>query len=227
MKERTNHTSLRSRSRRMTREQYRRTLDNMLEGCQIIIYDWRYINLNEAAARYGHSTPEKLTNRTMMEAYPGIETTELFAVLKRCMDERTVRQMENKFENPDGHTGWFELSIQPVPDGLFILSIDITARKLVETQTQKQLARMNALRKIDLAVLSSFDLGLTLTVSVDQVMEQLGVDAASTVVFDDGKTRHVLLAEKKYRLKPDGKHGFRRPESHYKNKHLPEALVGF
>lgn len=36
----------------------------------------------------------------------------------------------------------------------------------------------------------------------------------TAIVFDDGKTRHVLLAEKKYRLKPDGKYGFTSIESY-------------
>ncbi|HEX5838610.1 MAG TPA: HD-GYP domain-containing protein, partial [Anaerolineales bacterium] len=88
----------------------------------------------------------------------------------------------------DGNTGWFELSIEPVPDGLFILSIDVTGRKLAEMETQKQLARMNALRRIDLAVLSSFDLGLTLTVSIDQVAAQLGVDAVDVMLIDSSAT---------------------------------------
>jgi D-alanine-D-alanine ligase len=34
------------------------------------------------------------------------------------------------------------------------------------------------------------------------------------IVFEDGKTRHVFLAEKKYRLKPDGKHEFTSIESY-------------
>jgi D-alanine-D-alanine ligase len=34
------------------------------------------------------------------------------------------------------------------------------------------------------------------------------------IVFEDGKTRHVLLAEKKYRLKPDGKHAYTSIESY-------------
>jgi D-alanine-D-alanine ligase len=36
----------------------------------------------------------------------------------------------------------------------------------------------------------------------------------TAVVFDDGKTRHVLLAEKKYKVKPDGKYGFTSIESY-------------
>lgn len=118
--------------RKQADERYRNTLDNMLEGCQIIDFDWRYVYVNVAAARQGHSKPEDLLQRTMMEAYPGIEKTELFRVLRRCMEERLPQNMENVFTFPDGGVGWFDLRIQPVPEGLFILSIDITKRKHAE-----------------------------------------------------------------------------------------------
>jgi D-alanine-D-alanine ligase len=36
----------------------------------------------------------------------------------------------------------------------------------------------------------------------------------TAVVFDDGKTRHVFLAEKKFRVKPDGKHAYTSIESY-------------
>jgi putative nucleotidyltransferase with HDIG domain/PAS domain S-box-containing protein len=183
----------------VTLDQYHRTLDGLLEGCQIIGFDWRYIYINPAAARHGHQTPEALIDRTMMEAYPGIENSELFSILKRCMQERVAHQMENRFEYADGSISWFELSIQPVPDGLFILSMDITAHKLSELQTRKQLARIDALRKIDLAVLSSFDLKLTLTVSIDQVMEQLGADAVDVMLLDPASTALTYAAGRGFR----------------------------
>src|SRR3990172_5289817 len=94
----------------------------MLEGCQIIGFDWRYIYVNDAAARQGRTKPEELLRRTMMEAYPGIEDTELFRVLRRCMEDRLPDNMENEFSFPDGTSGWFELRTQPVPEGIFILS---------------------------------------------------------------------------------------------------------
>jgi putative nucleotidyltransferase with HDIG domain/PAS domain S-box-containing protein len=186
-------------SNSMSLEQYHQTLDGLLEGCQIIGFDWRYVYINQAAAKHGHQTPEQLINRTMMEAYPGIEQSELFSLLKRCMEERTAHQMENRFDYPDGGAGWFELSIQPVPEGLFILSMDITAHKLSELNTQKQLARINALRKIDLAVLSSFDLKLTLTVSIDMIMDQLGVDAADVMLLDHSSTTLSFAAGRGFR----------------------------
>jgi PAS domain S-box-containing protein len=120
-----------------TEQRYQRLLSGMMEGCQVIDYDWRYIYVNDAAALQGRRTPVELLMRTMMEVYPGIQDTVLFRVLRTCMDERVHRRMENRFEFPDGSIGWFELSIQPVPEGIFILSIDVTQRKLVETQLRE------------------------------------------------------------------------------------------
>ena len=113
-------------------ERFRNTLDNMLEGCQIVGYDWRYLYVNEAVAKHGRTTKEKLLGKTMMEMYPGIEKTEAFSQLQRCMKGRISIRLENEFEFPGGEKGWFDLSVQPVPEGIFILSIDITERKEAE-----------------------------------------------------------------------------------------------
>lgn len=50
-------------------------------------------------------------------------------------------------------------------------------------QTIRQLERLAALRVIDLAISNSFDLRLTLSTVLDQVVEQLRVDAASILLF--------------------------------------------
>jgi PAS domain S-box-containing protein len=119
---------------------YRVLLDAMLEGCQVIGFDWRYLYVNEAVAQHGHQEKEALVGHTMMDVYPGIENTELFSVLRRCMNERIPQHMQNEFAYPDGTKGWFELSIQPVPEGIFILSIDISEHKHAE-ETIRDLAR--------------------------------------------------------------------------------------
>ncbi len=108
------------------------TLDNMIEGCQIITPDWRYLYVNDAAARQGRLPRRKYLGKTMPELYPGIERTDMFRALKKCLREQTTVVMENMFEYPDGKKSWFELSIQPVPEGLFVLSVDITERRRAE-----------------------------------------------------------------------------------------------
>jgi PAS domain S-box-containing protein/putative nucleotidyltransferase with HDIG domain len=130
---------------RRSEERYRNTLNNMMEGCQIIDYDWRYIYVNDMAAMHGRHKPEEMLMRTMMELYPGIEKTEMFAVLQRCMEKRVSERIENEFTFPNGKKGWFELGIQPVPEGLFILSLDISERKQAENDLKDREARYRTL----------------------------------------------------------------------------------
>src|SRR3990170_2273713 len=122
-------------------ERYYNTLNNMLEGCQIIDFEWHYLYVNDAAAKQGRKTKEELLGRTMMEIYPGIEDTKMFAVLRRCMDERVPQRIYNEFIYPDSSKAWFDLSIQPVPEGIFILSIDVTERKKTEKLLQESKER--------------------------------------------------------------------------------------
>ncbi len=130
---------------RRSEERYRSTLNNMMEGCQIIDYDWRYIYVNDTAAMHGRRKPEEMLMHTMMELYPGIEKTEMFAILQRCMEKRVPERMENEFAFPDGERGWFELGIQPVPEGLFILSLDISERKKSEMDLRDREERYRTL----------------------------------------------------------------------------------
>ena len=113
-------------------KRFRETLENMLEGCLIVGFDWRYLYVNDAIAKHGRRPKEELLGHTMMEAYPGIESTEMFARLKQCMNDRRPLRMESEFRYPDGDRAWFELSVQPVPEGIFVLSLDISERKEAE-----------------------------------------------------------------------------------------------
>jgi len=108
---------------------FRSTLDNMMEGCQILNFDWEYLFINDAAERHNKRPKEELIGKKYKDMWPGIEKTEVYSLIKDTLENRTVHKMENRFDFPDGSFGWFELSIQPVPEGVFILSADITERK--------------------------------------------------------------------------------------------------
>jgi PAS domain S-box-containing protein len=113
-------------------ERFRSTLDNMLEGCQIIDFNWNYIYINDTADIQNRRPKEELLGKKYTDVWPGILESELFEKLKNCLYNRVPYHMENEFVFPDGAVGWFDLRIQPVPEGLFILSIDITERKKAE-----------------------------------------------------------------------------------------------
>jgi PAS domain S-box-containing protein len=121
------------------------TLDNLIEGFQLISFDWKYLYVNDAVIKHSKYSKEELLGYTMMEKYPGIEKTPMFDLLKVCMRERKADYFENEFTYPDNSKGWFELRIQPVSEGLFILSIDITERKKIE---ENRIEYINGLEKM-------------------------------------------------------------------------------
>ncbi len=113
------------------------TLDGMMEGIQIINFNWQYLYVNDAIVTQGIYTKKELLGHTMMEKFPGIEHTELFKVLERCMRERISDHIETEFNFPDSLSGWFQMNIMPVLEGLFILTIDISERKKAEVQLRE------------------------------------------------------------------------------------------
>lgn len=115
-------------------ERYRTTLDNLQEGCQIISFDYRYLYLNDVSAKQGRNLKADLLGNTMMEKYPGIEKSHFFTLLRECLENHVSHKMENEFVYPDGTVGWFALNIEPVPEGAFILSADITKEKQQEIE---------------------------------------------------------------------------------------------
>ncbi|MEW5725312.1 MAG: PAS domain S-box protein, partial [Thermodesulfobacteriota bacterium] len=174
-------------------ERYHGTLDHMLEGCQILSFDWRYLYINDAGARHGRRPKEELLGRTMMEVYPGIENTNLFAILQSCMSDRLARNIENEFHYPDGASAWFELRIQPVPEGIFILSMDITGRKESERETAAAKARLEHLVVSSPAVIYSgrTSNGLNPTFISPNVKEQFGWASEEFLSQADFWSEHI------------------------------------
>jgi PAS domain S-box-containing protein len=58
-------------------------------------------------------------------------------------------------------------------------------RASLHEETQQRLERLQALRKVDIAIATGVDLSATLDVLLDQVIERLGVDAADVLLLDD------------------------------------------
>jgi PAS domain S-box-containing protein len=133
------------------------TFDHMLEGIQIHDFNWRYIYVNNALVGYSQYTKEELLGYTLMEKYPGIDKTDLFNVMENCMKTRTSKHFETEFIFPNGSKADFELSIQPVPEGLFILSINISERKKAEKELAEKENRFRALVENNYDIISLLD----------------------------------------------------------------------
>ncbi|MCX6167051.1 MAG: hypothetical protein NT021_03610 [Sphingobacteriales bacterium] len=64
------------------------TMDQLLEGVQLIDFNWQYIYVNNTIVKQSKCRKkEQLLGFTMMEKFPGIEKTDLFKMLHFCMQE--------------------------------------------------------------------------------------------------------------------------------------------
>lgn len=100
----------------------------MIEGCQVIGFDWTCRFVNAAALAHVGRTEADLLGRTLMECFPEVETIAAFALLRRCMHLRTSERTEQEFRCADGSLRRFALRFHPVPDGVCILTHDLSDR---------------------------------------------------------------------------------------------------
>lgn len=160
-------------------KRFRTTLDKMLEGVQIIDFDWKYVYINDSFTKQGKYSREELLGFTVMEKYPGIEQAEVYQAYQKCFNERVSIHLENKFTFPDNTTGWFELSFQPVPEGIFILSVDITERKNAEEELRSEKDRLEKMAMASPIAIFSFrrypDGTVTLPYSSPKIYDVLGL----------------------------------------------------
>lgn len=127
-------------------QRYRSTLDNSLQGCQIIGFDWVYLYLNDVVVQQARRPREEMLGRKMTEVWPGFEDTAIYEIVRRCLEERKPFQGEAEFVFPDGRISFFDVHAQPVPEGVFALSIDVTERRKSEMKLREQAALLDCSR---------------------------------------------------------------------------------
>jgi PAS domain S-box-containing protein len=176
------------------RQNYNHVLDTLIEGCQIIGFDWRYLYVNDVTAQQGHQPKEALLGHRMMDVYPGIDETPMFAVLQRCMEHRIVQSLENEFLYPDGSKAWFELSIQPIPEGIFILSLDITERKRSEIVLRRYAQRMEILHEIDISIIEARSIERLVGAALKQFRQVVPCQRAGILIFDQEHHEALIFA---------------------------------
>jgi len=109
-----------------------RIFDNLIEGAQVISPDFRYLYVNNAVCIHAKKTPGELVGRKMVDVFPGIDTTTVFQLIESCLVDHKHRELVNEFAFDDGSTGYFQLRLQPVPEGVLIMSFDVTSQVLAE-----------------------------------------------------------------------------------------------
>ena len=190
------HTDITARKQaeetlKKSEERFHNTLDGMLEGVQILDFNWRYIYLNHSAETHNRRPNSELMGRIYIDMWPGIENTLVFEVIQRCLVDRVPTHFENEFTYPDGLTRWFDLSIQPTFEGVLIHSMDITERKQAENALRESEEQYRLLAENITDVIWILDVETSLFRYISPSVEHLRGYTAEEVVhqsFNDALT---------------------------------------
>ena len=119
--------------------------DNLIEGVSIISTEFKYLYINKALANQGLNLSTEDIGKGMLEKFPFIVKSEFYNRLKHCMKNRCNDEFEGEFElEGDQEAKWLNVRIQPFPDGLLIMSSDISEKKRIanELERRKEAYRM-------------------------------------------------------------------------------------
>ncbi len=169
-------------------------LENAAEGIVTFQLDGTIRSMNRCAEQmFGYASAE-MVGRPIHELFDGgrCEPCErLLEAVRRSQEDRfalsgievtAVRSDRSQFcaqVNASGvrlAAGWY----------LTLFLRDVTEQKRAERRIREQMERLSSLRRIDLAIHSSLNLNLMLSVVVDQVAAQLGADVVDVLLLDRG-----------------------------------------
>lgn len=106
--------------------------DNLIVGVQLISPDFRYLYINKTACNQGKTSATELLGFKMKDVYPDIEKTNLYSYIQKCLDIKQNFDITNEFTHNDGTVEYFQLRLQPVAEGVLIMSLDVTREKQQE-----------------------------------------------------------------------------------------------
>lgn len=127
---------------------------------------------------------QTLPGRSIGEVFPKNIAAKFQKVVEELSQAQTIRTVEYSVDFRQTEH-WFEARFVLAEQAQIIVVVrEITKHKAAEERTQRQLKRVASLRAIDLAISSTLDIHLALSVILSQVTSQLNVDAADILLLN-------------------------------------------
>lgn len=176
--------------RRKSEEQYRLLFEKMLDGFILAemlfdqngqYLDSRILQVNPAFEQITGLSTNSIIGKTFHEAFPE-EDEGWHKYFLHLAHTQEAAHFESYFKEQDKY---FEITIfSPQEKHIAVLLMDISDKTRAQQKVQSQFQRMAALRSIDQIITTSLNLRLILKVLLEQVLQQLGVDAADFLLLN-------------------------------------------
>ena len=154
------------------------------------IHRIKVLDVNGAALKMYHARDKAELLGSLTDILIDPSPTQFEPELIRIAEGRFEFEREGVDQTRTGETIYVNIHWSVAPgyeDNLakVIVSItDVTERKQAEEKIQRQLRRLSALRTIDMAISSTFDMKISLTVILSGALSQLGISAAAILLFN-------------------------------------------
>jgi PAS domain S-box-containing protein len=128
---------------------------------------------------------EKILGHSIRDILPPEISSKFNHALRESIKTGKVVSIEYKLQDPAGEH-WFEARLVPFENESRVIAIvrDVSERVKSAERIQSQLRRLYALHSVDAAITASFDLKVTLSVILRQMINQLGADAADILILN-------------------------------------------
>ena len=120
-------------------------LSGMAEALCIVNRDFIVLEMNAAAVQLNRRPLHEMLGRSHWELWPETSDSEVGRLYRKAMTERVTTVLENRWVDPVGNVGWFELTAQPIAEGLALYIRDISKRKVAEEEVRQSEMRYRIL----------------------------------------------------------------------------------
>ncbi len=171
-------------------KRYRLLFENMTNGFALheMIYDeqarpvdYRFLEVNPAFERITGISAQDICGKTLRELMPETEQYWIDTYNRVAQTGEPLAYQNFSKELQKYFDVW---AFSPEKGKFATIFTDITERQQTEEKLSRQLARLHALYKIEQAVVSSVELNTILELLVQSLVEQLQVDAADVLLFN-------------------------------------------
>jgi HD-GYP domain-containing protein (c-di-GMP phosphodiesterase class II) len=128
--------------------------------------------------------PDQFLGKRMQDVLPPEAADLLIKAIENVKKTDEVCVLKYQLQTLQGER-WFDARLVQTTDAqIIVVARDVTEHELTIERARQQLRQLSALHAIDAAITASFDLKVTLSVILREILNQLRVDAADILLFN-------------------------------------------
>ncbi len=177
-----------SSSVRKDREQAARALDTMATAYATVATDWTVSYANQAA-RVLLAREREPVGTAVWDLVPGLREPSVARLLREVM---AARQPATMVLRSDRRDGWFEISAEPVANGIAVLVSDVTARRRAQNEAEQAAERLSLLAQAGTTLMQPRPVNETVDAGLGLLVPRLAA-AAMIYLREDGAQQLKLV----------------------------------